>query len=48
MEAKAELNGLLASWAAKHCPPSFYTVADVKQYTLLESDISNKQAEVGL
>lgn len=47
-EAKTELNALLASWVTRHCPPSFYTVGGIKQYKLLESDLSGNQAGVGL
>lgn len=39
-EARAELDALLAAWITKHCPPTFYSIANVKPYTLTAEDLS--------
>jgi hypothetical protein len=38
-DAKDELNKLLTDWITKHCPPTFYTVENVKEYTITEEDL---------
>ncbi len=38
-EAKQELNDLLKSWMEKHVTINFYTVHDVREYTLTEADL---------
>lgn len=38
-EAKAELDGLLAAWAHKHCAPSFYKIKSVREYQVTAEDL---------
>src|SRR5471030_1432361 len=38
--AEAELSELLAGWIAKHCPPRFYEVSNVRPYVLTADDIA--------
>jgi hypothetical protein len=38
-EAKAELNALLATWARKHCIPTFYMIKDVREYEITAEDL---------
>lgn len=39
-EAKTELDMLLADWIRKHCPPTFYQIANAKPYALTAEDLS--------
>lgn len=41
-EAKAEFDAFLAAWIEKHCPVSFYSVTNVRPYTLTEEDLSER------
>lgn len=38
-DAIAELNAALQAWQEKHCPISFYTVHDSKEYILTAEDL---------
>ncbi|MBN3003378.1 hypothetical protein JW897_06460 [Chromobacterium alkanivorans] len=38
-EAQEELHTLLSEWARKHCPPAFYLVEDITEYTVTEEDL---------
>ena len=37
--AKAEFDTFLAAWIAKHCPPRFYGVKNIRPYTLTAEDL---------
>lgn len=39
-EAKAELSKFLRDWQAKHCKPTFWTVRNVKPYTVTAEDMT--------
>lgn len=36
---------LIETWAATHCHPDFYTIANVRAYTLTRDDITNARKE---
>lgn len=38
---RATLQALIDAWALLHCPPDFYTIANVRAYTLTRDDIAN-------
>lgn len=42
-EAQAELHTLLSEWARKHCPPAFYQVEDITEYTVTAEDLEESQ-----
>lgn len=41
-EAKEEFETFLAAWIEKHCPVRFYSVRNVRVYTLTEEDLSER------
>jgi hypothetical protein len=38
-EERNELDDFLKSWFEKYCKPTFYSVKDIKEYTITEEDI---------
>lgn len=41
-EAKDELTAFLIAWADKHCEVRFYSVEDVRPYTITAEDLSDE------
>ena len=42
-EAKDEFNTFLAEWIAKHCPPMFYGVKNIRPYTITVEDLGDQE-----
>lgn len=41
-EAQEEFNVFVAAWIEKHCPVNFYSITNVRPYTLTEEDLSER------
>lgn len=42
-EAKVELEALIAGWIEKHAKPTFYSVINVREYTITAADMEGRE-----